>query len=209
MKKLMTTAIALAALAGPAFAQSANPNASVNVNASVANGCTLTSTLATATLTLPAGIQANTTQVANTVAGNVAIVCNTPSAVITVGSNPMTTNAAINPAETSLFTNSVDFQASLWNVTGNGSFDIDSRPAGTFGSNVASSKMIGNEGALMGNRRARTLQVHLGFYNSGGLTPVAGSYVGTVCVTVDPSGTTNGAFAGVGQATLSTCVIPT
>lgn len=86
--------------------------------------------------------------------------------------------------EETTFTNEVDFAGQAADAVTPGNWTIDSRSNGSF-----------IQAATVGyntNRRIRSLNVTVKDFDTDGLLPIAGAYSGTVCVTVDPSGSLTG-----------------
>jgi hypothetical protein len=115
---------------------------------------------------------------------SVTVVCNTPNGNVSIGSNDMVNTAAPAIVETATFTNVIKFVGQADGLTGGDAWALDSRATAPY----ANAATIG----FNTNRRVRTLSVSIEGASAGSRLPVAGDYEGTVCVTVDPSGTLAG-----------------
>jgi hypothetical protein len=174
---------AMIALAGPAFAQAANPTLSINqtstqssVTTTVDKACAITGTLSPFLVTVsPNGV------VSLPGAQAVTVTCNTPRANLTMGASNMINSTAPAIIETGTFTNVLNING-FADDYGNDFFLLDARASTT-------SRSSASDIGLGGNRRVRTLQLSVeGGAPDGGKLPVAGNYVGSICLTVDPSG---------------------
>jgi hypothetical protein len=203
MKKTsLVIAAAVTLLAAPAMAQSlptlttADSSAAQAITTTVAPACSLTSTLANPTVNLgPNAVVPGTTPI---VVGTISVVCNTPNSAVAVGSNNLSNPALINTADASIFTNSVSFVARI----ANSSYGLDSRAGYLNGSNK-----WGSSAAIGFGTNNRTLQANVDIValDSGGRLPVAGTYTGRVCVTVDPDAALNGLALNYGNDDDATC----
>jgi hypothetical protein len=186
--KTLFAAAAIVALAGPAFAQSAPTllvgptSTSASVTASVTSACALQGTLALFNMSVsPNG--AVTTAAPNQ---NLTVTCNTPNGNITIGSVDMINTAAPAILETASFTNVIKFTGQADGLMGTDAWRLDSRANGSF----ASAATVGFDTT----RRVRNLVVSVeSVAPADGKLPVAGAYSGTICLTVDPSGSLSGA----------------
>lgn len=192
VKNMIMAGVALAVVgaAAPAFAQdppkppalSITPtSANAAVTATVAPACALTGSLTPFAVTVdPLGIATATggTQ-------SVTVTCNTRDGNITLGSNDMANTTAPAIVETSTFTNTISFNAFALGTGGSGDdWALDSKTGGQSGIST-----IGH----FTNRRVRTLALSVTDVSpQGRLLPVAGSYSGTMCLTVSPVGTMTG-----------------
>jgi hypothetical protein len=208
MKKtsiLIATAIAM--FAAPAMAQTLpvltekDGLASQKIETKVAPACELVSTLANPTLTIGSGaIRANYDE--SIKVGDVTVTCNTPNSSVQVGSTNLSNGATIREEDASVFTNSISFAARV--IGSNYNWGVDSR-AGSLGGNTwgsASSLGFGNGNS---NRRILKAVVDIAGLSTGARLPVAGTYSGAVCVTVDPDAALNGLAAGYGIDDDQTC----
>lgn len=112
-------------------------------------------------------------------AGSIRVVCNTLRASVFIGSNAMVNKAPINPNEASYFANRIDFAAyARQRLTGDLGWRIASRP------NIA-------RGAWQSDYvRPFGMNIDVFATNFETLTkmPIAGDYVGQICITISPSG---------------------
>jgi hypothetical protein len=191
MKKLIGAGFAIAALAGPAMAQSMNEGTGTTVTqsdvvATVAPACVIDAT--TSPITVIVGLNGGAVTGATADEGGFAtITCNTPSGRIAVGSNDMKNTAGqpILPSEANTFTDTIKFVGGVKPVTS----------STTSGWRLAS--RIGNswgawQEAFISQNTAnlRSLRVGINAFDFETLTktPTAGNYVGKVCIIVNPSG---------------------
>jgi hypothetical protein len=172
--------VALIALAGPAFAAGPNllpgaSSSSSDVTTDIGPACALTGELDDLSVNVtPNGTASGATTT------SILVTCNTPGARVAIGSNDMKETTGSEIVETD-FTDTISFSARADSSEGNG-FVLNSR---SIGGVVASG--IGNTT----NVRIRNLAISLvGVAPKDGKLPIAGDYVGTVCVSVDPSGVT-------------------
>ena len=177
--------VAIIALAGPAFAQNVTLSTTPTqtqaaVITSISNACAITGSLSTFTMsvnpngavTVPAGTQ------------NITVTCNTPNGNIKIGSDDMVNSAAPTIVETASFTNKINFigQAN-GSMFGGDTWQLDSRASTPSVTEATIGNGPGN------NRRIRNLAVSVqNAAPAEGKLPVAGAYTGTLCITVDPSG---------------------
>jgi hypothetical protein len=189
MKKLLMAGIgALAILApGAVFAQSlpsltTSPSSTdADVTTTVAAGCAITGTLSPIAVTVPLNGGSVTPATSN--AGTITITCNTPKGAVSIGSNPLKNAAAIDPAETGTFTNEIDF-AGVALRTDENDWRLASR-VNTANGAWQSAFLDAN----VANTRIQTLTISARDFSTVGKLPVAGSYAGLICVTVNPTGT--------------------
>lgn len=201
-KSSILLAAAASLLAAPAMAQSLptlttnDSSASLNVTTTVAPACELVSNMTNPNIAVgPNAITPNYLQ--GTSLGSVTVTCNTPNSAVQVGSNNLSNPAQINEADASVFTNSIAFVAKV--VGSNYTFGLDSR-AGAQGPNTwPISAALGAGGT---NRRILKANVEIVGLSSGARLPVAGTYTGQVCVTVDPDAALS---TGFGPDNDSTC----
>jgi hypothetical protein len=185
IENLFFASVAVVAFAGPAFA--AGPTLSTtstttqsSVTSTIQPACALTGSLTTFLVTVDpnGGVTAPAAQ-------PLVVTCNTPDGNITIGSDDMVNTAAPTIVETGTFTNVIKFIGQADGLTGGDAWTVDTRAATGF----ASAATVGYNTT----RRVRNLSVSVeGAAPAGGLLPVAGSYSGTICVTVDPAGLLTG-----------------
>lgn len=175
--------VAMVAFAAPAFAQtlSEDPSsASSAVTTTVKPACALEGELSLFSV----GVSPNG-EITAPAPQTLTVTCNTPMSIITIGSDDMVNNDAPDIVETDTFTNVIKFTGQADGLTGGAAWRLDSRENGA----LAFAATVGFDT----DRRIRPLVVSIeGAAPAGGLLPVAGSYSGTICVTVDPSGSIGG-----------------
>jgi hypothetical protein len=181
-------AAAIVALAGPAFAQSAPTlvvgpsSASASVTTTVSSACALEGTLALFNMSISPNGAVTTAAPSQ----NLKVTCNTPNGNITIGSIDMVNSAAPTILETAAFTNVIKFTGQADGLMGTDAWRLDSRANGS----LASAATVGFDTT----RRVRNLVVSVeSVAATDGKLPVAGAYSGTICLTVDPSGSLSGA----------------
>ena len=173
--------VAVLAIAGPAFAQitpllnNGKTSKEVQVKTTVPAGCALNAdTLSDFNLS----VSQNGQITGVTAPQRISVICNTPLGLIQIGSNDMRNNATIIASETSQFSNFINFTAFADDP--NSGFILDSRDNGR-NSNQAT---VGEGTAQM----TRSLDIGIEDIRvRGDLRPVAGAYVGAVCVSIDPA----------------------
>jgi hypothetical protein len=190
MKTLIWTGIALVALAGPGLAQAqtllTTPSTTgpVAVTTTIAPACALEGT--TSPITVSVGLNGGpVTGAGPDEGGLVKITCNTPAGVVSVGSNDMVNTTGQPIVETAIFTDTIKFVGGAKPVTSSptSGWRLASRATNTWGA-WQSAYISANTANL------RIMEVGINAFDFDTLTkiPTAGSYVGSVCVTVNPAG---------------------
>jgi hypothetical protein len=191
MKKLIGVGFAISAMATPALAQS-NPtllttqsSTQASVTTNVAPACAITGT--TSAITVSVGLNGGAVSGATPDEGGlVTITCNTPSGVVAVGSNDMKNTTGEPILETTRFTDTIKFVGGVKPVTSSttNGWRLASRTGNSWG--AWQSAFIS---ANTANLRIMEVGINAFDFETVGLIPTAGDYVGTVCVTVNPTGT--------------------
>jgi spore coat protein U-like protein len=205
MKKtsiLIATAIAM--FAAPAMAQTlptlteeVKP-ATQEITTTVKPACELLSTLSNPTINL--GVGAVATGAATINVGNITVTCNTPNSSVLVGSKNLSNETAtILQADSRTFTSTVSFVARVFAPN----WGVDSRAGFLNGTTAWPSAAAISVG--LPNRRILNANVDIVNLSSAGLLPVAGTYTGSVCVTVDPDAALNGLAPGFGSDNDQAC----
>lgn len=196
MKTLIWTGIALAALAGPGLVQaqtlSTEPSTTQSaVTTTIAPACAIEGT--PRTIEVSVGLNGGVVTGADLNEGGfVKVICNTPTGVISVGSDDMVNTTGQPIVEDTVFTNTIKFTggARPETATDNSGWRLASRAGNSWG--AWQSQIIGQAptGTNAGpdNTRIANLGISAFDFVNVGLIPTAGDYVGKVCVTVNPSG---------------------
>jgi hypothetical protein len=190
MKNYYLIGIALAAAAGPAFAVSAptlqtGPSTTqTTVTATVAPACAISGGIST--ITVDVGLNGGVvTGSGNNEGGIVTVTCNTPSGVVSIGSDDMKNTTGQPIVETALFTDTIQFAGGVRapGDTASAGWRLASRATNSWG--AWQSAYIS---ANTPNLRVLELGISAIDFETLSKIPTAGSYVGKVCVTVNPSG---------------------
>jgi hypothetical protein len=192
MKTLIGAGIALVALAGPGLVQAqtlvtgVSTAGPVAVTTTVAPACAIQGT--TSNIAVTVGLNGGAvTGAAPNAGGLVTITCNTPEGVVAIGSDDMKNTTGAPIVETDIFTDTIKFVGGARPVA----------PSATTTGWVLASRGINSwnawQSAKISANTTNLRQMRLGIsafdFEALSKIPTAGSYVGKVCVTVNPSGT--------------------
>lgn len=202
MKHLLLASIGLIGLTAPSLVAAqtvtlaTTPSSTQStVTTSFEPACGITSSLTAIAVTIPLNGGAVTPTTGS--AGTVTVTCNTPAGVVAIGSSALKNAAPIDAGETATFTNEIDF-AGVALRTDESDWRLASRP-NTATNAWQSARLDAN----VANTRIQTLTISARGFSTLNKLPVAGAYVGTICLTVNPTGTPLNAQAS------ATCPLPT
>jgi hypothetical protein len=190
MKTYYLVGIALAALAGPAFAasvptlQTGPSSTQTSVTTTVAPACAISGS--TNTITVDVGLNGGAVSGSdNNEGGIVTVTCNTPTGVVSIGSDDLKNTTGQPIVETSVFTDTIKFAGGVRapSDTASAGWRLASRATNSWG--AWQSAYIS---ANTPNLRILELGISAIDFETLSKIPTAGSYVGKVCVTVNPSG---------------------
>ena len=187
LNRTLLATVAVLALAGPAFAQTlitGPTTVSADVTTTVAPACAITGS--TTPITVEVGLNGGAVSGAtNNEGGVITVTCNTPSGVVSIGSDDMKNTTGQPIVETTIFTDTIKFAGGVrapGDTTSSG-WRLASRATNSWGA-WQSAKISQNTT----NLRVLELGVSAFDFETLSKIPTAGSYVGKVCVTVNPTG---------------------
>jgi hypothetical protein len=191
MKTLIWTGIALAAVASPALAAGPDlvpgpSSSSSDVTTTIVPACAITAT--TRPITVSVGLNGGAVTGADLdEGGSVTVTCNTPSGVISLGSDDMKNTTGAQIVETDVFTDTISFTggARPSSSSSTDGWRLASRPSNSWGA-----WQRAPISANTPNLRQITLGISAIDFQTLDKKPTAGAYVGRICVTVSPGGVT-------------------
>lgn len=192
MKTFYLAGIALAAIAGPALAvdgpsgptlQTGPSTVQAEVTTTIAPACAISGQ--TSPITVDVGLNGGAVTGATANEGGViTVTCNTPTGVVSIGSDDMKNTTGQPIVETTLFTDTIKFVGGARPVNNASTpWRLASRATNSWG--AWQSAYIS---ANTPNLRIIELGISAIDFETLSKIPTAGNYAGKICVTVNPSG---------------------